>query len=219
MNGIYCLIYSNSNPHFEKHHNKIYNGEIVGNSMNVNVVLRDQSVQSIEPFRLEDLENFQIACVELPNYDFVKAAERRRLNINEFSRDGRSYCVVDNDIGLVFSEEPKVSRSGMSQAVYVAERDSGENSLLLQYLPMLSRTSCHEHLITTEDFCGLFGYCNIHVKPGKLKLEHKTITVVPGQIHQLRTEESPSIALIVMKGNPDGLVMGDHYYHDDCIFD
>ncbi len=192
--------------------------------MEVSVVLEDRELLRIGPnFEGFDFEEFQVASAVLPNPGFVEVARNFGLNIDEFNFGDIAYCVAHKD--LDFYPEPKMSRSRKqgSGAIYLAERDSGERSLLLQYLPPFNLTSRHYHKITTEYFHGLAGSCHIDVSAvsgamgsrASVTLEGNTFEMKPGHWHQLRTDEGPSLALIEMVGNPEGLCMGDHYREGD----
>ncbi len=113
---------------------------------------------------------------------------------------------------LDFYSEPRKSRSAGSKAVYLAEKNDGERSLLLQYMPADSITSKHYHKITIEIFHNLGGTCIVYRNGKELVLQGRSIEIFPREIHQVKTRDSGALTLIEMIGNPNGLSMDDHFY-------
>jgi len=161
-------------------------------------------------FRGPGLAELQIASAVMPNDEFREMATAAGLSVVERRLDDVTYAIAHRE-DLIFYEEPMRSRSEDSGAIYLAERDDGVRSLWLQYLPPFTLTSRHFHRLTEEEFHGLEGRCVIEASNGNIVLENCSVLIRPGTIHQLRTEETPSLALLEMR-NPQGLNMDDHFY-------
>ncbi|MBU0761256.1 MAG: hypothetical protein KJ600_01390 [Nanoarchaeota archaeon] len=156
------------------------------------------------------VRNLRIATALLPNWWPIKTLRQYRLLCSKIDFNGSPCSIIYR--GLDFSGSPQVSQSAGSQAIYLARKDNGKQSFLLQYLPPRSVTSKHFHRVTTERFHGLEGACFVEVNGEETLVNGRTFEVAPGKVHQVKTGEEPSLTLIEMLGNPDGLVMTDHYY-------
>jgi len=167
----------------------------------------------LEIFKSPDLAKLEVATTVLPNDNFVHAVVDSGLNIEEVELGGVRYGIAHRDLN--FYEEPMMSRSKKksSGAIYLAERDKKMDSLWLQYLPPFTSTSRHHHKVTVERFHGLEGSCTIEARDSGIILERCSVTMMPLVTHRLRTDDSPSLALLEMK-NPEGLEMSDHYYDE-----
>ena len=178
--------------------------------MEISALLENEEVVKVNPSILQELnpEKIRIAVAPSHDADFLKAVEDSGLNVRTLKLGNKKYILAYRD--LDFFDEPKKSRSEESGAIYLAERNAGGRSLLLQYLPPFTPTSRHFHKITTEHFHGLVGRCIIEGKSAILCQD--TVIVTPFTAHQLRTYEDHSLALIEMIGNPAGLSMNDHFY-------
>lgn len=130
------------------------------------------------------------------------------------------HCALPGD-WQVFPE-PSASNSVGSQAQYIAVR-RGDEGLMLQFIPPMSQTSCHQHLGTTEVIAGLAGQCYYHhITPsgskGAGRVAPTGVLFSAGTGHCLWTHERPAINIITMRGRnvllpmSTGLVMdmSDH---------
>ncbi len=89
-------------------------------------------------------------------------------------------------------------RSGAYYLMWHEEntKDS-KHGFLLQYLPCHSETSKHYHQKQTEKYHFLEGMLSLETSEGTFHLNAgEQHTIKPGVIHQLKTRETPSLALI-----------------------
>lgn len=114
----------------------------------------------------------------------------------------------------LYQPEKQKAKSPGSQAIYPARSANKMNGLLLQYLPPHSQTSCHFHQIKTEIYHSLAGEAFIEIDQAMtVKLMYAGSRVIfPRTIHQVKTANKPSLILIEVLGDPEGLSMADHVY-------
>jgi quercetin dioxygenase-like cupin family protein len=156
------------------------------------------------------VKNLKIATALLPDWKIFEKLRDQGLFYRRFDFNGNPCCFIYKGDEFDVSQRPSNSKG--SQAIYLARKDNGNESYLLQLLPPYAVTSRHYHKITTENFHNLEGSCNIVIDGTNNQLNRGTMQVLPRQVHQVKTVESESLNLIEMLGNPRGLSMDDHFY-------
>jgi len=121
----------------------------------------------------------------------------------------KGFCVFEKPIK---SKSAKF-KSSKSDALYIAESKDRKEGLLLQYLPIMGKTSKHCHKGKDEAFHLIEGQVEI-VTPRKnfYFAEKNTEIIKKGVIHQLCARKSPALILLEIVGDPKGLSMDDHTY-------
>lgn len=117
---------------------------------------------------------------------------------------------------LVFFDSPK-SHNGGSQALYIVEQYVGDDLILVSVLEPNKETSKHRHEapMVQETYFHIDGESFVEVGEKKLVLNrNQGMIEVPLDIsHQVRTQENPSLTLIIMKNarlvSPDRLHIQD----------
>jgi len=170
--------------------------------------LFNRTLDSVRQFGI--IEDFRIAVAPFLDGASLRDIQRAGFPHTQISFAGEPCYIVCN--GLRLHARPRVSNSSGSEAIYLGEWDNGEHSYLLQQMPPNAVTSRHYHGITTERFHNLSGQCFIEVHGTHKVLSGETLQVDPFKIHQVRTGAQPSLNLIEMLGNPNGLSMDDHHY-------
>lgn len=149
----------------------------------------------------------------------------RRLSGSEFPKlvVPETKKITNEDIGRMFGDnyrqliERKAAQFGItglqffdaprphdgSQAVYLVEQLVGDHLILVPVLEPNMRTSrhCHEAPMAVERYLHIAGesFVSIDDKELPLNSEQNLIEVPLGVFHQVRTQESPSLALIIME--------------------
>lgn len=127
------------------------------------------------------------------------------------------YCALSRDWHVF--PEPSASNSGDSRAQYLAVRIGNGEEQLLQFLPRMSRTSCHQHQYKTEVIAGLAGECYYHSvsrsgSMGAGRIVSTGVQFAPSVGHCLWTHERPAINIITMCGRGVLLPMTDRLVMD-----
>ncbi len=106
--------------------------------------------------------------------------------------------------GFLVFDPPLQSRSqkqGSKALYYAANKKRG---LLLQYLSPYSPTSSHDHTSWTEDFHLLAGDATLRTNNNQNSLlAGSAPTIKPEVVHQILTENQPSLILLEIKGDPN----------------
>jgi len=142
----------------------------------------------------------------------LSAEQIKVFDIITLDFGGRDYFVALRDFRIF--KEPRKAFSPGSEAVYYARSEDKKDGLLLQYLKPNSQTSRHYHKKGKETYYLVEGLaslvtCSHYNKP----LEQGVpITVSQRIVHQVVTENDPSIVLLKMRG-PNGFIGAeDHFY-------
>jgi len=118
--------------------------------------------------------------------------------------------------GFKIMDPPRPAKSHGSKAVYLASGLNKRDGLLLQYLPPNSTTSWHYHAKTTERFHLLAGNAVV-ATPWGVEFDffsHRTVTINPFTVHQVKTREEGSLILLEMVFTSESVGMSDHFYVD-----
>lgn len=154
---------------------------------------------------------------------------RNGLSVEHFVISPDYQVVICHQGMEAFAPEERNSRSShkKSQAIYLLKgsSDAKNSSLLVHFLPPESRTSCHFHLKTTEDFFTLAGSCFIglidlsvaRAECQKHRLSVAHLRVPPLHVHQMWTEKEPALSFLIMRGLAVPTDMSDHYYFESLF--
>lgn len=167
--------------------------------------------QIIEVPTIFSLEGILFASFLHPNHPSKEIIAQQRLNSFELSFGDVPLLVVSP---FTFYKKLKRAfsfpRSGAYYLLWHEENTGdGKRGFLLQYLPPHSETSKHYHKKQTEIYHFLDGMISLETLEGTFHLEAGgQHTVKPDVIHQLKTTDTPSLAVIEMT-NVD---YKDHHY-------
>ena len=192
-------------------------------------VVKDHAIWSIwsgTPKKLPPLHNIVLLAGITANGDHPLLSLNNGLAVERFEISP-DYQVVIAQKGLeVFPANGRGSRSShkQSQATYLlyGTHPQKKYSLLVHYLPPESRTSCHFHTKTTEDFfsivgschIGTFDLCELNAECQHHRLSYASLRVLPEHVHQMWTQKQPALSFIVMRGLPSPTDMSDHHYFE-----
>ncbi|MBI4017195.1 MAG: hypothetical protein HY363_05895 [Candidatus Aenigmarchaeota archaeon] len=139
-----------------------------------------------------------------------RAAAKLKLQTIYF--DGQICYILLSDSMHFNKVSEQKSNSPASQARYLAKRSGKMHGFLLQYLPPFAVTSKHYHKLSTETYHNLEGECFLEINGDIKLLKNSTLTVAPGEVHQVHTKDQFALTLLSIRGDSKGLSMDDHYY-------
>lgn len=147
----------------------------------------------------------------------MEATKKERKEKLEFKVIGIDLAGIPYFLALrdfhMYDKNNQKAKSPNSEAIYIARSENKMDGLLLQYLPPNSKTSRHYHKHKTENYHLIAGKAKIETSVGNQTLEHATThTIKPEVTHQVVTEKEPSLILLEILGDPEGLSMNDHNY-------
>lgn len=178
--------------------------------MELSVLTRERMLVR-KQFDLIDMKDVNIATALKPNKDFIELLRIKNLLHKIIDFNGTP-CVIFYSEDLYFYPELRLANSPKSNARYYARSKNKMDGLLLQYLPPHSNTSKHYHEEKIEIYHNLEGICLIESGHNKILLERCSYKVGKKIIHQVTTDETSSLTVLEIIGDPNGLSMDDHHY-------